>query len=442
VTPSSAFDLHSTAASLEERTRAFRPLEIDVPWRDEIIFPNYDGLSIFNMARTIGALLGLPGERTLDDAVWGGASPVDGVDRVVLFLTDGLGYKLLTRLLANDADLQADIAAITDGRGPVPLTSIWPSTTAVALPTLWNAAPPAEHGMLGTIMYVNAFAQYADMLKYTPFVGSPLPDTFDRWGLPGEAFVTVPSLPQRLAEIGVPTHLLLEYKLFNTGLSRILHRGVQQMHPHYGSIDMWLRLREVLAQTRGQRLYLNVYWPVIDGLSHIYGAENAYVANEVKHQMATLRSILSDPSVQDGRTLVLICADHGHNDTPDVIDLRADAAIAPVGRAMRGTFGGELRFSYLPLHADCRDGVVETVRDSYSDRLACLDPGELLQAGLFGPTDSPHPDFQHRTGDIILAPRLGTRLADSLRVRKDHVISIHGGTSAAEMLVPLMWSRI
>ncbi|MEP0761286.1 MAG: hypothetical protein HRF48_00950, partial [Chloroflexota bacterium] len=46
------------AADLEQTILAHRPLDIDVSWASEIIFPYYAGLSIRNLAHTVVRLIG------------------------------------------------------------------------------------------------------------------------------------------------------------------------------------------------------------------------------------------------------------------------------------------------------------------------------------------------------------------------------------------------
>lgn len=81
------------ADALEARIRANRLLDLPVPWAGELVFPHYGGLSIYNLAQSVAQVLGveLPPGAPLDEAVWGGSSPVGQVDRVVMFLSDGIG---------------------------------------------------------------------------------------------------------------------------------------------------------------------------------------------------------------------------------------------------------------------------------------------------------------------------------------------------------------
>lgn len=436
----SHFTMSAIASQLETRIRANR-LALPAAWSDEIVLPYYDGLSLLNVPPTILSLLGASstGVRGLDEAVWGGNSPNGNVQRVVLFLTDGLGYLWLRQLLQADPELAEIVGELTEGRGLVPLTSIAPSTTAVALPTLWTGVPSAVHGMVGTWLFLRQFSMMGDMLKFKPVAGVHRNEIFGEWGMEPEKFLPVPTLPERLAEAGIPTHLLLPKELLNTGLSRIMHRGVAHHHVHGGYSDFWLRLQEVLAMTQGQRAYVNIYWPAIDTLSHAYGAHTSYLHTEVKFQLSRLRDVLNDPAIRDGQTLFILMADHGHHDAKQMVLLGQDALIDPVYDAMRGLPGGESRFAYLYLRAGKKQQVIDTIETHFADTLTWMDSEDALARGLFGPGIAYHETI-HRLGDLIVLPRLNWQLRKA--ERKSEAISRHGGLSDWEMLIPFLWKRI
>src|SRR5687767_12986388 len=91
------FRLQETAAALEQKIRARRLMDIPGAWSGELIFPSYDGLSLRNIPHSAAALLNAPLKNSvpLDNSVWGGEFPSKPVNRVVIFLMDGMGYRHL-----------------------------------------------------------------------------------------------------------------------------------------------------------------------------------------------------------------------------------------------------------------------------------------------------------------------------------------------------------
>lgn len=432
----------STADALEARIRAHRPLDLPVPWADELVFPHYDGLSIYNVVHTIARLLGvdLPDGLPLDDAVWGGAIP-PGIRRVVLILSDGLGYRWLNHFMAGDEVLRTAVADLSEGRGPLPLTSVCPSTTTTALTTLWTGASPAGHGNLGFRLFLREIGVLAIPLFWQPAVGGHARGSLSAFGLEPADFVSTPGLAGVFAAAGVPVHVSLRYEFLWNGFSHILHRGLPLANGHFhtNSTDMFLRLGDLLTATAGQRCLVSVYWDQVDTLSHRYGSGNQYLGREIRHQLTALRDVLADEAVQDGQTLVLFLADHGHYNADRFLHLPADDRAAPIYEALQCPLSGEGRLPYLHLRVDHRQAVIDCVTQEYGDWLLPLDPAAALAAGLFGPGE-PYAETPHRLGDLILVPRLGWALDDPDYGRGN--VSRHGGLSDWEMLVPLLWRRL
>ena len=208
-----------------------------------------------------------------------------------------------------------------------------------------------------------------------------------------------------------------------------------------GTADMWLRLRDVLRQTTGQRCYVHAYWPVVDMLSHVYGAQAEYISNEVKVQLRSLRDVLRMDDVRDGRTLVMVIADHGHADAHNLIGIgpASNGRTASLMETLRLTYGGDMRLAHLFLRSGCRKRAVEVLRDEFADALAWMDPAAAIGAGLYGPGPV-HPELFFRLGDLLVLARQSYRLANELD--KSNLVSLHGGMCDREMLVPLLWRRI
>jgi hypothetical protein len=421
--------------ALEAKIRANRLLDLPVSWQDELIYPYYNGLSIYNLAQTVVGLLGAPAQSPLDNDVWAGESPFGQVNRVVVIITDGLGYRLLQQLIETDAQLRDDIATLTEGRGAVPLTSVAPSTTACAMPTFWTAQHPGTHGMLGTALLLREVATMVDMLNYTPGAArmSNTPLVLDQWGFPADKFIPVPSIAEQLGD--VPLHLVIGTELYGTSLSRLMHRGVHQHYGYANNSEMFPRLTEVLTQTRGQQCYVSMYIPTVDAFAHSFGHNSQEVHLEIRRQMHELSNLVQAEAVRDRQTLVMIVADHGHRNAPTPIDLTEDLRVA---NAMRLPFGGDERFSYLYLRQDTGEAVKAAFAERWSDVATVVDAETAVAAGLFG--EAIHPEILHRLGDQIVIVRPGARLVD--QARQMRMVSLHAGLGEWEMLVPLLWKRI
>lgn len=427
----------SLVADLEQTILDHRPLSIDAEWAGEMVFPYYAGLSICNLAHTVARLLitkppesGL-GTNPLDPRLW---EPYWGTTRrVVLFITDGLGWRLLNDILAED-DEAAQAAADLTGEGTLtPLTSIAPSTTAAALPAIWTGSGPAATGLVGNKLFLREFGVLASMLHYRPLQGRHYADVLADWGLDFDTFLPPPTLSETLADCQIPTYLLLQKSLMRSGLSRLMHRGVQYHKRHFGYNDLWIELRDLLRQTRRNRCFVSVYWSAVDGISHLHGSATEQAITEIRRQLVDLRATLLTDKVADQRTLFMLAADHGHIVVPDYVDLSDHP---PVMEALRCQPGGDARFGHLYLRHDYRSQVHDHIADQLGDRLATFNPADALAAGLFGP-EPPYAETAARLGDLSLIARAGVNFGVNARP-PSIPCSRHGGFSDREMLVPLL----
>jgi len=429
------------ADAIEARIRANRLIDIPAAWADELVFPHYGGLSILNLIHTVAGMLGapLPYSRPLDSAVWGEGAP-EGISRVVLIIIDGLAYRWLARHMAADPAVAASVGALSGGRGPVPLTSVVPSTTATALTTFWTGVSAAAHGMTGFTVYLRWLDMLTIPLFFRPCMGSLPRDSLVRdFGVNPMTFLPVRGFAEHLAAHGVPAYALVRGEYIGSALTAMLQRGVpeERCYVHNAHFDEWLRLRQLLAATRGQRCYVNAYLPGVDAVSHTYGADSPEAAYTTRRELAELAEVLADERLHDGRTLVILTADHGHYNTPDWIDIFQSPPGAPLADSLRGRLSGEARLAYAFVRDGRRGAVIDALETHFGERVTWLDSAAALQAGLLGP-EPPYAETAHRIGDLILIPRLGTRLEPPPK----NLLSAHGGLSDWEMLVPFLWRRL
>ncbi len=427
----------SLAAAFEQTILEHRLMPISLVWADEIVFPYYDGLSIRNLAHTVVRLL-VPAPA----AIRLGSAPLDGrlwehlagdVRRVVLFLTDGLGWRLLQDVIAQDETTAQAVADLTGDGTLTPITSIAPSTTAAALPSIWTGAGSAATGMLGTVLFLRELGVLASMLYYWPVNGKHRAEVLEDWGLDFETFLPVETLAEVLEARQIPTYLLLQKDLLGTGLSRLMHRGVHRALRHYGYTDLWIELRELLHKTRRNRCFVNIYWGALDGVSHLFGTATEQSVTEIRRQLTDLRDTLLAKGVGDKRTLFMLAADHGHTPVPDYVDLSEHP---PLVEAQRCALGGEGRFAYMYLRHDYRQPVIDYVTAHLGRQMTAVNTADALAAGLFGP-ETPYIESGARLGDLALIPRQGIAVGDKPR-RVNAPTSRHGGLSDREMLVPLL----
>ncbi|MFN8496557.1 MAG: alkaline phosphatase family protein [Anaerolineae bacterium] len=428
-------DLPLAAAALE-RIRAHRlPLGgVD----DDAIFPHYAGLSVANVAPTFAALMGadLRASPPLWAPLW---QPWQGrVRRVVLVILDALGYLALSDAVASDETLafhRLERAGIL-----APLTSVFPSTTTAATTSFATGCAPIEHGMLGYELFLREFSRTANMILLSAH-RSRRPGELEALGLNYDTFIPVPSVAQRLADEGIPTHVLLPADIRDSGLSRLQYRGAK-IHSYYTPADMWVGLRHLLIA--GPRdAFISVYWPGLDTVAHRRGPDTEMHAAEIRNMAYSLGRELLDglPAGARAKTLFVISADHGQvRSRPEE---SVDIAHHP-GLAGRLQFDptGEARTAYLFARQGEKAALLGYLRETLAEQFAAWDSDAAFASGLFG-TGEPMAEARARMGDVVLAARKTYSLyAENVHLLPDKMPGRHGSLSPAEMLTPWLAAHL
>ncbi|MCP4516172.1 MAG: hypothetical protein GY824_13215, partial [Delftia sp.] len=298
------------ALELETAIRAHRLPSLEgVLAPDEFILPHYEGLSLANLPATDAALLGvsLPGAPPLPRDVWGPYA--GGAHCVLRVVIDALGYQHLQRFMASRPSSPFQ-RLLRRGAQLVPLTSVCPSTTVTALASLWTGQTPATHGLLGTRLFLRDMGLRAHMIYFGP-VGLGMRNSLLDAGMDAANFIPSPGLAEILAQQGIETHVFINQQYSQGGLSEIFFRGVKQIHgftPGSGA-DLWMTLRAFLQERAGERLYVSVYWGLLDALAHRYGPSSPTIEAELEMWTGLMeREFLSRPQPD---TVLTITADHG-----------------------------------------------------------------------------------------------------------------------------------
>jgi len=429
--PASPLALHTEQAIRAKQHPALPP---------EFVWPHYEGLSLANIGPTVGELLGghVPGGVPMPGEMWTDLAP--GVRRVVLVLLDAVGYGQFRHVL--DDELLVFRRLANAGR-LFPLTSVFPSTTTAALTSLWTGRTPAEHGLIGYVLFLREFGVATDMIRLVPRGrdkdGSGR-DTLLDWGLKPEEFLSVPGLAQSLADDGIVTRSIIRKEYVSSFLSRLHYRGAAEVLGHLDSSDMWVCLRELLQAHRHERLFLTAYWGVVDTISHDRGPQGPHWDAALRNLAYSLeREFLSPltPADREG-TLLILTADHGQIVTPfeRTIYLKQHPALE---EALVMSPTGEPRVPFLHV----RPGHVEFAKSYLAEHLAhafaVLDAETVLSSGLLG-RQPVMPAVPHRLGDLVAIARDDWILYD--RPKEPDMIGRHGGLTPGEMLAPMLVVRL
>ena len=408
-----------------------------LPLDADQLLPRYDGFSIANIPASINAWLGcpLPGRVPLNSALTEGLQKE--YQHIILVVVDGLGLHFLSEHnLAETANnpLPDWQAVLSDARLQ-PLTSIAPSTTSAALTTFWTGGQPVEHGIIGYEVFLREYGLIGNMVTHSvaTFL-PPEPGSLAKAGFDPRTFLPLPTLGAHFKDHGIQAFALQPAAINGSGLSQMLLQDVQSL-PYQSLEELWQLAAQIPVQSRGQRTYSYVYYSEIDTLSHHTGPQDVQLLDkwrEFSHHLA--RFIQSQKGKGNGRTLLLLTADHGQ--VPTAIEPDYDLSNYPdFTRHLIMQPSGEGRLPYLfvkPGH----DAQMQAYLHSHWDgQFRAVSSEQVIHAGLLG-DHTAYSGTLERAGQFVVFPKGGAYWWWANKANQ--LLGRHGGLSQQEMLVPLL----
>jgi hypothetical protein len=386
---------------------------------DRLVRPDYRGGGIVNLMASVIASRG--GGRT-------GYAPLDGLDTgtlaepntLVLVVVDGLGHRHLTSAGGAPA-----LQRCVRGR----MTSVFPSTTAAAIPTFFTGLAPQQHGLTGWHMLFREIGTVAAVLPFRPRCGGR---SLCDGGVTPQTLLGLAPLFDRLPD---PSWVVAPERIVHTDFNVAASGSARRLG--YRTLGE-LCERVVEAAAAPERKFVYAYYPELDALAHVHGIGSAAVQAELMRIDAAFDSLLR--ALKGTATTVVLTADHGFVDT--VPKTRVALQDHPDLAAMLTLpLCGEPRVAYCYVDpdrvADFEDYVATHLAEGFD-----LERGRDLIAREWYGLGTPHPRLAERIGHYVLVGRGSWTITDVALGEKPHVqVGVHGSASEDEMYVPLIVAR-
>ena len=400
----------------------------------EFVYPRYDGESILNILPSVGDLFEVEGfqhsglKADLLDPIRGKPQ------NIVLVLLDALAYHRLENWIKDQPN--QGCARIKEGGLLAPLTSISPSTTCAAITSFWTDSAAIEHGILGYEMWLKEYGITANMIEHKPITYRSAGGSLSLAGFDPKTFLPVDSIAERFIASGIEPHVFQHFAIINSGLSQMF-MGEAELHPIATAPDMWINIRELLESRPQTRKFIWAYWGQIDGTSHLHGPDSERAQAEfLSFNEAFENYFLERLSLEIKKnTLVILTADHGQITTDkntENYELKNHPQFTDMLHLLPT---GENRLAYLYIKPGTKSAVLNYIQDAWPDQFAVFEPGEILDAGLFGPGPV-HPAAGDRMGDLVVAAKGNAFWWWA--AKPNPLTGRHGGLSSQEMLVPFL----
>jgi predicted AlkP superfamily pyrophosphatase or phosphodiesterase len=339
---------------------------------------------------------------------------------IVLLVIDGLGYDYLMKS-KKDNILKQNL------KGKI--TSVFPSTTAAAIPTFLTGVPVQQHALTGWFTYLKEIGAVSKILPFTARVKSY---QLSESGVdPKKIFTEKPFFDKIKANsyiIQDKTIAYSDFSLTNKGKAKAL-----SFKP--SSLNGFFRQIKKAISSNNRRKYIYAYWADFDSICHVYGTKSPKTKKHFNDINKKLESFIK--SIKKTDTTVIVTADHGFidSDKSKLIDLKdhpklADSIIIPLC--------AERRLAYCYVRPSKTKQFEDYIKKNLKHACYLYKSEELIKKNYFG-LFKPNKKLYDRVGDYTLIMKDNYLIADSvLGEKKSFHIGNHGGVSNQEMHVPLV----
>ncbi len=329
----------------------------------------------------------------------------------IVVIVDGLGALNIGAAKAHARFLAPKLTKATT------ISTVFPSTTASALPSFTTGVSPGEHGLLGYRVRVPESGELVNQLTGLDSIAAK------------ESWLGAVPLYAHAREQGIRPVVVSKARFTTSSLTKIIHVGADVV----GAASIGERCTAALdAVKRGPSLVV-LYISELDEIAHAQGVGShawASKLEEVDAELARLAGLLAKD------VSLIVTADHG------IIDIAQHSHVLYGGddstMAHVAAVGGEPRCLqlYLTPGIPVKD-VVEEWTKLLGDVAYVVTRQEMMESGWLG---SVMPANQNRLGDIFVLARKDVVFFDvhdpTNKARK--MIGHHGGISPAEMRIPLL----
>ena len=320
-------------------------------------------------------------------------------NRVIFILIDSLGYNFFSHYMWE-----------LTRRGAVrKISSVFPSTTAAALTSIYTGLYPKEHGILEWYMY---YEELGDIIKTLPLStrNSNVNDELIKRGLASDSLFELPSLTSFLKEKGLKSYSFMNEKYAFSSYSTHMLKGANIV-PYNFYLDAFEKLLKIEDFN-----FATIYIDIVDILSHKYGPSSPQVYTDIMRIKRGIRKLMKSMK----NTILIVSADHGHVDLQRVTierKLICNDKLLP---------GGSPRdiFLYCENPPELKD-------------VSMLSKDFVLKNNLLGFGEE-HPHLKERLANYIVLPKNN----EGIWFEKIAMKGAHGGLSYVELEVPLFVAEL
>jgi predicted AlkP superfamily pyrophosphatase or phosphodiesterase len=386
--------------------------------------PNYEDGSLVNlMSSIIHHFNGVSQYKPLKDLP---LSQLKGIDSIVLILLDGLGYNFFIR---NAKLLDYPIMNHLHAK----VTSVFPSTTAAAMTSIYTGVAPKNHGCLAWFTYLKEVGLISTI---PPLKRRGSNDYITNKSLKANDILQVQSIFEKIPN--ADSYFIISENLKDSPYDSVVSKGTRNVIGFSDFPDSMNQIMNLLQKKSGSNKFILHYWEGIDSRSHLEGTEKAVPHfKEIFEEIIVLSKKIKG---LNSKVAIFITADHGLIDIPKdrVIKLEdhpklEETLILPLC--------GESRAAFCFVRAPYREKFEYYINNEFNEYCTMLKMQDLIDMDIFGLFKA-HPRFKYRVPDYLLLMKDNYMIIDKmLKETRVRLKAVHGGLSEEELFVPLLLFR-
>lgn len=340
---------------------------------------------------------------------------------IILMVVDGMGYNLFNEL-ANESLLKSKLLK--------PLSSVFPSTTAVAITSILTGLSPQEHALTGWFVYLKELGSGAKILPLIPRYSNE--EYFKNKDDSNEIY----GLSSLIDNFGVDSYFIHLEKYQDDSYQKLL-RGESYFYGFQELKEISPIIKNVLnIDNSNNKKFIYTYWNGLDNVSHREGHRSEEALSHFTEIQAELDKIIK--SIDFEETALIVTADHGFVDVPDSNKLRVKD-IPGLRECLVLPLMGEPRSPYCYLRSRKEKEFKEIWEKYLSSYSSLFQIDEMVEKEIFG-RNTINPKFTDRVGDYVIVMNDGFVLLDNVVLEHEmNLKGYHGGMTKDEMLVPLIY---
>ena len=323
-------------------------------------------------------------------------------DNVILLLCDGLGSKILDKILDKNSFLIKNRTK--------EIYSVFPPTTAASLNSIKTGLNPSEHGWIGWTSYIQLINKIILLYRDKEKGKSEIDEDFLK-------------IKKKYFEHKTITDLINEKGKFKS--------YEISCYPYNVDKDINSVLNKILDKVKIEgKKYIFAYYPEPDDILHEFG----YKSENAKIEIEKINQKIEEFSKKlDNKTIMFITSDHGH-----LISPRISIKDSKVKQFMKfDKLFIENRSPSFLIKDDKKEEFKKIFNEEFGNDFYLLSKEEVLKYNIFGEYNKKHELFNSSIGDFLAISK-DTSDKSLVDEYDSNNFSSHGGYSDDELFIPLI----